>query len=78
MCRLGGRRGHRRRTTWVTVDAVHRALEEVLRVLKKLLLAAVAAGALAAVRKRSSGRAENDLWHEATRGPGAVSTPTAP
>ena len=46
--------------------------------LKKLLVAAVAAGALAAVRKLSSGRAESDLWHEATRGPGAVSTPTAP
>ena len=46
--------------------------------LKKILLAAVAAGALAAVRKRSSGKAVNDLWHEATRGPGAVSTPTAP
>ena len=46
--------------------------------LKKLLVAAVAAAALAAVRKLSSGRAENDLWHEATRGPGAVSTPTAP
>ena len=45
--------------------------------LKKLFLAAVAAGALAAVRKRSSGKAENDLWHEATRGPDAVSTPTA-
>jgi hypothetical protein len=60
------------------VVAVHRALEEVLRVLKKLVVAAVAAGALAALRKRSSGKAENDLWHEATRGPGAVSTPTAP
>jgi hypothetical protein len=46
--------------------------------LKKLLLAAVAAGALAAVRKRSSGKSDNDLWHEATQGPGAVSTPTAP
>jgi hypothetical protein len=46
--------------------------------LKKLVLAAVAAGALAAVRKRSSGKAEADLWAEATRGPGAVSTPTAP
>ncbi len=45
--------------------------------LKKLALAALAAGALAAVRKRSSGKAEADLWHEATRGPGAVSTPTA-
>ena len=53
-------------------------LEEALRVLKKLLLAALAAGTLAAVRKRSSGKAESDLWHEATRGPGAVSTPTAP
>jgi hypothetical protein len=47
-------------------------------VLRKLILAAVAAGALAAVRKRSSGKPENDLWHEATRGPGAVSRPTAP
>ena len=46
--------------------------------LKKLLVAAVAAGALAVVRNLSSGKAENDLWHEATRGPGAVSTPTAP
>ncbi|UOY00546.1 DLW-39 family protein [Blastococcus sp. PRF04-17] len=44
--------------------------------LKKLALAAVAAGALAAVRKRAGGRAEADLWHEATRGPGAVSNPT--
>ena len=46
--------------------------------LKKLVVAAVAAGTLAALRKLSSGKAENDLWHEATRGPGAVSTPTAP
>jgi hypothetical protein len=46
-------------------------------VLKKLLLAAAAAGALVAVRKRSGGKAEADLWHEATRGPEAVSTPTA-
>ena len=52
-------------------------LEEVLRVLKKLALAAVAAGALAAIRKRAGGRTEADLWHEATRGPEAVSTPTA-
>ena len=44
--------------------------------LKKLALAAVAAGALAAVRKRSAGKVEADLWHEATSGPGAVSTPT--
>jgi len=45
-------------------------------VVKKLALAAVAAGALAAVRKRNGGKAEADLWHEATRGPDAVSTPT--
>ena len=45
--------------------------------LKKLALAAAAAGALALVRKRSAGRAEADLWAEATRGPQAVSTPTA-
>ena len=44
--------------------------------LKKLALAAAAAGALVALRKRSSGKAEADLWHEATKGPGAVSTPT--
>ena len=44
--------------------------------LKKLALAAVAAGALAAVRKRAGGKAEADLWHQATRGPGAVSNPT--
>ena len=46
--------------------------------LKKLALAAIAAGALVAVRKHSGGKAEADLWHEATRGPDAVSTPTAP
>jgi hypothetical protein len=45
-------------------------------VLKRLALAAAAAGALAVVRKRSAGRAEADLWHEATRGPDAVSRPT--
>ena len=44
--------------------------------LKKLVLAAVAAGAVAAVRKRSSGKGEADLWHEATSGPEAVSRPT--
>ena len=53
------------------------AVEEVLRVLKKLALAAIAAGALVAVRKRAGGKAEADLWHEATRGPQAVSTPSA-
>ena len=45
--------------------------------LKKLALVAVAVGALAAVRKRSSGKTEADLWREATSGPQAVSTPTA-
>ena len=45
--------------------------------LKKLALVAIAAGAVVAVRKRAGGRAEADLWHEATRGPGAVSNPTA-
>ena len=44
--------------------------------LKKLALAALAAGAVAALRKRSGGKAEADLWHEATKGPDAVSTPT--
>jgi hypothetical protein len=48
----------------------------VSRVLKKLALAAVVAGAVSAVRKRrSGGQGEADLWHEATRGPQAVSTP---
>jgi hypothetical protein len=54
----------------------HRSLEEELHVLKKLVLAAVAAGALVAVRKRAGGKAEADLWHEATRGPQGVSTPS--
>ena len=44
--------------------------------LKKLALVAMAAGVLAAVRKRAGNSTEADLWHEATRGPGAVSTPT--
>ncbi len=44
--------------------------------LKKLAFIALAAGAVAAIRKRSAGKTEADLWHEATRGPGAVSTPT--
>ncbi|MDP5185049.1 DLW-39 family protein [Blastococcus sp. BMG 814] len=44
--------------------------------LKKLALVAAAAGALVAVRKRSTDRTEADLWREATSGPGAVSTPT--
>ena len=43
--------------------------------LKKLAMAALAASAVAAVRKRGAGRGEADLWAEATRGPGAVSTP---
>jgi hypothetical protein len=46
-------------------------------VLRKLVFAAAAASALAAVRRRSGGKAEADLWAEATRGPQAVSTPTA-
>jgi hypothetical protein len=46
-------------------------------VLKKLALIAAAAGAFAVVRKRVAGKAEADLWHEATSGPGAVSTPAA-
>jgi hypothetical protein len=46
-------------------------------VLKKLALVAVAVGAVAAVRRRSGGKAEADLWREATSGPQAVSTPTA-
>ena len=45
--------------------------------LKKLAVVAVVAGAITAIRKRSAGRTEADLWHEATSGPGAVSTPTA-
>ena len=43
--------------------------------LKKLVVAALAATAVAAVRRRSAGKGEADLWAEATRGPGAVSTP---
>ena len=43
--------------------------------LKKLALAALAAGAVVAVRKRGGGKGEADLWAEATSGPGAVSTP---
>jgi hypothetical protein len=58
-------------------QTAHRSVEEVLRVLKKLALVAVAAGALAVVRKRGGGKNEADLWHEATSGPGAVSRPTA-
>ena len=44
--------------------------------LKKLVLVAAAAGAVALVRKRAGNRTEADLWHEATRGPQSVSTPT--
>ncbi len=48
------------------------------RVLKQLALVAAAAGVAAAVRRRSAGtgKAEADLWHEATSGPQAVSRPT--
>ena len=45
--------------------------------LKKLAVAALAASAVVAVRKRSAGKGEADLWHEATSGPEAVSTPTS-
>ena len=45
--------------------------------LKKLALVAAVAGAVVAVRKRAGGKTESDLWHEATSGPGAVSTPTS-
>jgi hypothetical protein len=69
-------RSSRSDSTPGTVAAGARELEEALRVLKKLALVAVAAGTLVAVRKRSSGKAEADLWHEATRGPDAVSAPT--
>jgi len=55
----------------------HRVPQEVAHVLKKLAFAAVVAGAITAIRKRSAGKQEADLWHEATSGPGAVSTPTA-
>jgi len=44
-------------------------------VLKKLALAALAASAVIAVRKRTAGKGDADLWAEATSGPGAVSTP---
>jgi hypothetical protein len=44
-------------------------------VLKKLALAALAASAVIAVRKRAAGKGDADLWAEATSGPGAVSTP---
>ncbi len=44
--------------------------------LKKLALVAAAVGAVAAVRRRSNGKAEADLWREATSGPESVSTPT--
>jgi hypothetical protein len=47
-------------------------------VLKKLALAALAASAVIAVRKRTAGKGDADLWAEATSGPGAVSTPRSP
>ena len=43
--------------------------------LKKLAMAALAASAVIAVRKRTAAKGDADLWAEATRGPGAVSTP---
>jgi hypothetical protein len=46
-------------------------------VIKKLAVLAAATVAVVAVRKRSTGRTEADLWSEATTGPQAVSTPTS-
>ena len=43
--------------------------------LKKLVLGALAAGTVVAVRKRTSTKGEADLWAQATSGPDAVSTP---
>ncbi len=43
--------------------------------LKKLAVAALAASAVVAVRKRNTSKGEADLWAEATRGPGSVSSP---
>ena len=43
--------------------------------LKKLAMAALAASVVVAVRKRTAGKGEADLWAEATSGPDAVSTP---
>ena len=43
--------------------------------LKKLAMAAVAASAVVAVRKRAAAKGDADLWAEATRGPQSVSTP---
>lgn len=40
--------------------------------LKKVAVAAVAAGALLALRKRSAAAGDDGLWAEATRGPDAV------
>ena len=48
---------------------------EEISMLKKLAVAALAAGALVAVRKRSGVPGDADLWAEATRGPDSVSTP---
>jgi hypothetical protein len=44
-------------------------------VLKKLAVAALAAGAMAVVRRRRAPEGEADLWAQATSGPDAVSTP---
>lgn len=42
--------------------------------LMKVAAAALAAGALLALRKRAAAKGDDDLWAEATRGPGAVRT----
>ncbi len=41
---------------------------------KLVAVAAVAAGALLALRKRSAAQADEDLWAEAARSPDAVRT----
>jgi hypothetical protein len=46
-------------------------------VIKRIALVAAVAAAAVAVRKRSAGKTEADLWAEATSGPQAVSTPTS-
>jgi hypothetical protein len=62
----------------VTGAAVTTVVRGGHRVLKKLALAALAASAVVAVRKRTTGKGEADLWAQATSGPGAVSTPRTP
>ena len=44
--------------------------------IKRIALVAAAAAAVAAIRRRTAGKTEAELWAEATSGPQAVSTPT--